>query len=352
MMIKHGEGKVLLGLLVIISSAVIASCAAPTMRLTVLAPAEYSAASKLQEVAVLPFDGKEGKEFATELEGVLASINIGNKQYFALVDRAKIDHLLSEMKLGQTGLIDSNKAAKVGKMVGAKGIYTGAVTETDATDSGYAEKRTRCVATVTKYDRKGKPYEECSKYQEYSVRCTKRTATFAVTPKLIEVETSRVVYANNLTGSADSNSCSDSNSPLKTASELISTAKNQATAKLKKDIAPHYESFSVQLMDSKAGITNDDAINKFKQGIDFAKNNRFDRACELWGEARILSPNSPSIIYNIGLCMEVTGELNQAQDLYTKSDKMLSKPDDRITLALSRIKAAIEKKKKLTEQMK
>ena len=155
-----------------------ASCAPPAVKTTMLVPARHHEASRLREVAVLPFDGKGGQEFAAEIEGTIASINIGDKQYFNLVDRVRLEKLISEMKLSQSALVDSNTAARVGRLVGAKGIYTGIITASDVSDSAYREERTRCAQTVTKHDKKGRAYEECAKYEKYGVHCTKRTAVF------------------------------------------------------------------------------------------------------------------------------------------------------------------------------
>jgi Flp pilus assembly protein TadD len=77
---------------------------------------------------------------------------------------------------------------------------------------------------------------------------------------------------------------------------------------------------------------------------------RFDRACELWGEARLLSPDSVSLLYNLGVCAELTGNLEQAADLYHKAHKLTTKPDDRITEALKRISDSIRKQSKLRDQ--
>lgn len=104
-------------------------------------------------------------------------------------------------------------------------------------------------------------------------------------------------------------------------------------------------------MESTDGIASIEAEKKFEQGVDYAKNNRLDRACELWGEARILSPNAPSILYSLGICSEVTGELEQALELYKQADRAYGKPDDKITLALHRVLETIKKQKKLKEQI-
>ncbi|MBI5214091.1 MAG: tetratricopeptide repeat protein, partial [Nitrospirae bacterium] len=119
----------------------------------------------------------------------------------------------------------------------------------------------------------------------------------------------------------------------------------------RRDIAPYYVTLEIKLMDAKDGITSASAEKKFEQGLDFAKGNRLDRACELWGEARIASPNAPSILYNLGICSEVTGELDQALDLYRKADRMFNRPDDNVTAAIGRVSESIQKQKRLKEQM-
>lgn len=132
-------------------------------------------------------------------------------------------------------------------------------------------------------------------------------------------------------------------------SELVETAKGSAEGTLRHEVAPSYATFAINLMDSTEGIKSKKGQKKFESGLEFAKGNRFDRACELWEEAREFSPDSPSILYNLGVCVEIKGELEQALELYKKADRQLSKPDDRITAALVRIKKAMEDRKKLQE---
>lgn len=327
------------------------ACAPPSIKTTVLVPAKFDEAAKLKEVAVLPFDGRGGKELAVEIEGTLASINIHDKQYFKVVDRVRLDKAIEEMKLGQSALVDPNTAANVGKLVGAKGIYTGTITNAASQDSHYKEERSRCESEVTKKDKKGREYTECARWGKYNVSCTKRDASYAFTPKLIEVETGRVVYANNVSGATTASACEDSQKPLSSAGELIGQAQKFAKAMFRADVAPYYTQVEIKLIEDKDGISSRDAENKFEQGIEFAKKNRLDRACELWGEARTTASNSKAILYSLGMCAEVTGDPENALDLYKKADKLCLSPDDRISAAIHRISDAVQKKRKLKEQM-
>jgi hypothetical protein len=57
---------------------------ATKIKVNMLQPAQYHEASLTKAIAVLPFTGPGGPEFAAEIEGVLAGIGIDDKQYFRL----------------------------------------------------------------------------------------------------------------------------------------------------------------------------------------------------------------------------------------------------------------------------
>ena len=331
-------------------SLLLGACAAPRVKTTKLVSARFSEAAKLKDVAVLPFDGQDGGLFATELEAVLAGISVNDKRFFALVDRAKLNSIMNEMKLAQSSLVNAETAAQIGNVVGAKGIYTG-VFSAKAQDTPFRENRTRCAYTVTKYDKRGNPYEECAKYESYQVECKKRVARVTATPKLIEVETARIVYSNTLEGTSSSSACSDSRKPIAPASELIEEAKRQVKEKFRLDVAPHYVSVEIQLMKGKTGITSEESARRLKMGLEYAENDRFDRACELWDEALKLSPDAPSLLYNLGICAETGGDLDRAMSLYQRADRNLGEPDKDIAAALRRISADIRNRQKLKEQV-
>ncbi len=329
----------------------LSGCPAPVITTSMLVPAASDEAAKLKKVAVLPFDGPEGKEFVAQIEAVLAGVKFEKRQYFELVDRMTIDKVLAEHRFSQLGLVDPQTAAKIGNFIGAKGIYVGTITASDVSDTDFREKRTRCAYYVTAYDKKGSSYQKCARWDDYFVPCTKRTSTSEFVPKLVDVETSRIVYSNTLSGKAESASCSDSSTALASKADLKMKAQQEALMKLRRDVAPHYLAVVLKLMDSTDGITTADAKKSFKSGMDFARNNRLDRACELWGEAKAAALQSPSVLFNLGICAEVTGRLEEALSLYNEADRKLNKPDDRITSALTRVKTAIEKQKTLKDQL-
>jgi len=75
-------------------------------------PAMFHEATLIREVAVLPFDGREGTEFALEIEGALSGIRVSQRPFFTVLERAKLEKVLSEMKLSQSGLVDEKTGRK------------------------------------------------------------------------------------------------------------------------------------------------------------------------------------------------------------------------------------------------
>lgn len=324
---------------------------ATKIKVNMLQPAQYHEASLTKTVAVLPFSGPGGREFAAEIEGVLVGIGIDDKQYFTLVDRTSIDKSISEMKFSQSGLVDQKTAVKLGKMIGAQGIYTGVVSQNSYDDSHYSEKRQSCTQYEQKKDDKGRTYQgACLNWRYYNVRCMKRIANFAVSPKLVDVTTGRILYSRNLSATTNSSGCEDTR-PVQSEMVLLEQAKDSVRKEFRRDIAPYYVTREIRLMDSTDGITSKEAIDKLKRGMEFANKGRMDSACELWGEARNIATNSYSLLYNLGVCAESRGDLDAALSLYKQSDRILGKPNDDISLALGRAGEAIKNRNKLKEQL-
>jgi tetratricopeptide (TPR) repeat protein len=324
---------------------------ATKIKVNMLQPAQYHEASLTKAIAVLPFQGHGGKAFAAELEGVLAGIGIDDKRYFTLVDRGAIDKTISEMQLSQSGLVDQKTAVKLGKLIGAQGIYTGIVTRNKYDDNPYIEDRQTCTRYEKKRDKEGNEYQgSCLSWHKYTVNCMKRVASFAVSPKLVEVATGRIIYARDLSAMTESSGCDDTR---QVQSELVLLERVRESVKkdFRRDIAPYYITLEIKLMDSTDGIESKEAKDKLKRGIEYADKGRMDSACELWGEARIISPGSYVLLYNLGVCAESRGDLDAALGLYKQADKMLGKPQDDITTALNRVEGAIKNRGKIKEAL-
>ncbi len=311
----------------------LSSCApaANTVNTDVLIPAGSSNVAPYRErLAVLRFDGNSGAQTSSEIEGTLSSHSVNGKSYFSLVDRNALDKVLAEIARGQSGMINSATATKVGKLSGAKGILLG-----NAEASTQENRITKKVLIL----RAGRP-------DLVDASCTRRSATFTVSVRLIGVENGSVVYSNTLKKTALDDLCEgDVLSSFTAPKDLLEQAKNAVLKSLLYDLAPHYESFNLPLIED-ASITPKSAAENYLSGLEFAKSKRLDRACEFWQKAHNQNASHYAILYSLGICSEVGGNLSEALRWYTQADRALNHPDEVISGALSRIREQIRNKGK------
>lgn len=106
-------------------------------------------------VALLPFrskndsSGAKAKPFNRAIQAMVAT-DLAQVPALTLLERDKMDYLLREMKLGESGLVDPASAAKAGRMLGAGSLVSGVVFNEDkgydAYDNGYTGRYT--IGTV------------------------------------------------------------------------------------------------------------------------------------------------------------------------------------------------------------
>ena len=83
-----------------------------------------------QKVLVLNYDCKNQNSSGQYLaEWIPSQIqqNLGRSQYITLIERKKLNEIIKEHSLSQSGLIDADMAVKAGKMIGADKILAGEI---------------------------------------------------------------------------------------------------------------------------------------------------------------------------------------------------------------------------------
>lgn len=81
-------------------------------------------------IAIVDFENKTtyGQRLGTASADILVT-ELGRTDRFILIERAKLDKIMAEQKLGLSGAINPDTAAQMGKLLGAAAIVTGAVSE-------------------------------------------------------------------------------------------------------------------------------------------------------------------------------------------------------------------------------
>ena len=317
----------------------LSGCAAPKVKIEVVEPAKYYKATQLKNIAVYDFSGKEGKAFSRQIEAALVNIRIKGKSFFNVIEREKLKMLKGELNQSHDFYFDESKAAEVGKMIGAQGIYVGKVLNASVSSKTYQEDRRKC--------KQRDENKKCIAYQNYKVTCYSKNAYFKVTPKLIKVETGEIVYARNISKKKAVKSC---NNRLPSHAELLSELKNKVISEFVKDVAPHTGYSTLELIDDTKGLQPDQK-KLFEQGINFANEKRMDRACALWKKIRAEGTETAAILYNLGVCVENDGDFNNALKLYKNADSLLTKSNPLINKALTSTREKIKKQRELARQL-
>lgn len=326
-----------------ICCGLLAACAAPRTTITTLEPGNSSEAALLKTVAVLPFNGPGGRTIAAEVEAMLAGIRLDDRQYFQVVSRRDLDKVFSELKLSISGDFHPQDVVQVGMLTGARGIYAGQVTARNVNDSRYQTERRVCSTT----DSKGK----CTAWTNKKIPCVRRTALLDVTPRLIEVQSGRVVFSEMYREQLEENACQDGGAPLATGEELLRKAQERVINRMRKDIAPYYRTSQVRLLESDQEFKDERQQQAFEGAVEFAKAKRFDRACEIWRTMQEGAAESVSLLHNLAVCAEAAGDLDTAQRLITRADRLLATPDEIVTESLQRIRDGLAKRTKARQQM-
>lgn len=95
-------------------------------------------ASAKPRLAVREFEDKSGSGAPARAITEMMTTELYNTGMFTLVERARLQDIGAEQKLGQSGLVDEATAPQVGKLLGAELMMTGAITGYHYNTSGGA----------------------------------------------------------------------------------------------------------------------------------------------------------------------------------------------------------------------
>lgn len=88
-------------------------------------------------VAVIEFENKSTWHWSQSgAPGELLVTKLVKSGAFSVIEREKLDKIMQEQNLGQSGAVTAQTAAQIGKILGLNYIITGAVTEWSTTDKG------------------------------------------------------------------------------------------------------------------------------------------------------------------------------------------------------------------------
>ena len=310
--------------------SILPSCS-PTVETIALVPPNSREAAELQRVALIGFEGRNSDRIDAAFETMLVKHRFEDAPYFTVVDRARTQELMREYGRSLRGEVEPSSAARFGKQIGAEGVYFGNIATADVASRHYTAKQSYCKRTNSS----GK----CKDWGMRDVSCRERIATVTLVPRLVDVETGRVVYRAERTGIASSSACGGESGVPDNA--LLEEATTRAVAQIRADIAPNEVLSRVQLMEEPSSL-DEAAASEFDRGLAFAKEQRMDRACQIWDELNVRTQGADNaLLYNIAVCEETEGNYEDALNLFEQVDQRLMQPDKNVSNALQRLKSTL-----------
>lgn len=281
------------------------------------------------------------------IEGVVGGYSLdGSKPYFKVVERKNLSNVLAEQELSSSWAVDPEQRVRIGKLIGAQGIFGGEVLSVTSDDATKTESRSRCSAQNNK--------GVCVRYESYNVTCHERTYGLSILVKLVDSTSGNYVFTKNLNDSQTFDQCPDRGS-IPGSGEVIGNMLKKISSDLLVMIAPTKYLLNVTILEDMKDVDDptDGQEKLFDSGLEFAKVGRADKSLVLFKKlGDSLSWKSYVVNYNYAVLLEATGDLVQADKHYKVADDLAQEPVEEINEGVARISARIEKGSKLAGQLK
>jgi hypothetical protein len=331
--------KALIALLVMTS---LTGCLAPKAPLEIEKPRKFSATSRLKNVTLLPFEGRRSKQTTADIRKMFERTKVRGKHYFTIVDGRHLANVRKELSRVKKGQFKRSDLARIQEQSGAQAIVNGRIVEASIKDTKFREFRDQCAAKENTW--RGVMLQKCEEgmLKKVEMACVKRDARFSLQPKMLSLESGRVVFTDRYTRTKSVTHCEDEFGSIEDADDLIDELVELVISDIQDDLTPEISIVKVPIrkLENDSGAS-EAQIEAFEAAIDFAKSDRFDRACEIWKGLRRNGVNGVATQYNLALCAESKGKLDDALAILTKTDRMLQRPDEQVNRYLHRLRDRI-----------
>lgn len=315
------------------------ACATPGIDYAAeIAPGNPQAA-QLRNVAVERFRGPLAGWYADQFENMLGQADFNGQPWF------------------QVGLFS--------RQSNVNGVYAGEI----EIKRPYVDERYHTYSTCVEKDKETK---KCIKKKEIEKVCLDYSIDVAVTPKLLDVRTNKVVHAKTYYASDSEQECFETGHVVykvkrgpkdrgrgkykfayddyqrpgyrlgsdRIIDRITANALNSTVWQARQDIAPYNKQVRAKIL-AKAESPAVASDPRFKLAVDGIRNRQLNYACQTFTELAIDYPDAPAVLHNLGACAEASGESSSAQGYYANAaaaaHAMGDAPAKRIQNALERI---------------
>ena len=339
----------------------LAGCSTPKVSQVVEVPARQSGMVNARKLAVFNINGDNNGIFTAQVESYLGNINVRHNRYFEMIERQKIDRIISEQRMvTSSGLFNEKDVVRLGKLSAADTLIMGSVSMPPMSVRQYTKKEEYCKD------------KDCKQTEISYVSCAEKIANVDFTLKAVSVQQGNIIFTQSYSGKANNTFCGNgdgnrdsslckmhlaipalsNNTACGDQNEtgLRNEAIKQVLDNLRKDVAPYPVVLNIEFLeedDYMSSATED----KLEGAMEYVKQARIDRACGIFKDALAGDTNSPALYYNLGVCAEIGGDLDRAENLYNQADRKTRKPEKLISAAINRVKSMRNNQAAVSRQM-
>ena len=276
------------------------SAQAETLTIDALYPARDRDAAQIGSLVVERFGGREGRELSFALEGTLAEVSVYGRPYFKVVaerSTAPADAILSGIANAQV----QNQPVE--------------------------EFRKECA------ERDGN--DKCIREQQVKIRCNRRIVSLSPSLRMARIEDGAIVYQRQIFKSDQVVICPDREAN-RSLPDTVSMLVEQVADEVRGDIAPVFRSDAIRVLEGRKGLDKDQS-NRFKDALKATFRDP-GQACSIWQALDTEVPGQSSVVFNLALCAEQRGELDEAMTRYRQAQTLLPR-EPAIRAAYDRIAA-------------
>ena len=278
--------------------------------------AKYPIGADGVAIGVAGFAGKDGPEFSMVLQSTLQSAELDGKAILNVT----------------TG--------------SAQVVLQGAVLDSKVYGTSYTKQERNCANWTG--------FLKCGQWETRNVSCEKISGSYSVTAGAQRVADRKMIFSQNIKYQGEYTVCegqgsrpeyagpslsSEYSSDVSTPDELLGVLRTLASLRIRELVAPYNKLVKVKFMDGNGGISKESSA-LYKNGMEFARAARLDRACSMLQDVYGVDANKTSVVlnYNIGVCNEalLPDDPSKSFEYYNKADQLVTSPNKMVSEALAR----------------
>jgi len=257
-----------------------ASAGAETLPVSGVYPAENDAAAALQTIVIEPFGGTDGQAVGILVGDRLREVQIGRQPYFRIVP-----------------------AGAGGR---AEAVLQGTATAEVARRDAEPREKEICVERDDK--------DKCIRKEKQKIPCWEVVARIVPAIRLIGRDGERL-YALDDPEEQSQRYCRGEERP--SGEELVRGLAARVADRVRASLAPAERAEEFRVMESRKGLAKEDDV-AFRDAVRLTKRDRA-AACSAWAALEPRNPDHVSLLFDLGLCAESAGRLDEAEGYYRRA---------------------------------